>query len=332
MRALVSSSKTASFLAFAAAAILAGAAGCGSNSPNQPPAGPDAAIDAAQAIADGAAAPVDSGVAVDGGASGEVAQAQEAGISTASYCTAKPALTSVNNVGGTWVVRALATQEVHVLGTVLHPKTAFYMLTTMTQAGTAVVADGRYCDRSELDNGSLVTVIIPDAWAHTEKPFHRSGTLTVGNDGLPVLDFPTLVELAGAVADATTDELPTNSTDPRVIDEDNDGHLGITVDVTGQVTGSLYSVQRQTTAILAVPVANDRFEGALSFLSEEKVLASDPALLASLYATALAITDPTPCTSTFAMVKVADGTSLDAGGAPIDCAWVRANETILFPN
>jgi hypothetical protein len=324
MRMLALTSKIAPYL-LATAAI----AGCGSNNDSTP----DTSIaDARPIVADAAVVPpqIDSAPVDDGGVGIEVAQTQEAGGPAVNYCTTKPPVKAVSNIAGTWVVRAVATQEVRVLGTVLYPETVFYMLTTITQSGTALSLFGRYCDRSEVDKDSMVTVIIPDNWAHTEKVVNRAGTLVVGADGVPVLNFPSVVELAGAVADATNDQLPTSPTDPRVIDEDNDGFPGITVSVTGLARGDLYSAQRQTTAIQAIPVAADRFEGNLTFLSEQQVLASNPTSLQTLYATAKTITDPEVCSSTFAMVKVADAT-LDAGGAPVDCAWVRTNEAKLFP-
>jgi hypothetical protein len=125
-----------------------------------------------------------------------------------------------------------------------------------------------------------------------------------------------------------------------VIDEDNDGHPGITVNLTGMLLGSLYSVQRQTTAIIAIPVAPDRFEGVLDFASKQNVLDSYPTSLTALYGQAVAYSDPSECSSTFAMVKVADATNvapldastLDASdGSPPSCAWLRDNEAVLFP-
>jgi hypothetical protein len=359
-----------------AAAIAVLAAACGSNgnvaspdalccSENEAgvgPTGPDAGSADVREIADapGAQEAGPSGPA-DGGVDAGVVELPEAGRlgptdvdldggalapqdsgppkPATAYCTSKPALPSVTDITGTWVLRALGTQAVSALGTKLHPKSVFYILTTITQSGSAVAANGHYCDRTEIDEASSgVTVIIPDKWAHTEKVMNRSGTLAVGADGVPVLNFPSLVEFAGARMSADTDPLPTTATDARVIDEDLDGNPGITVSVTGLVAGRLYSVQRQTTSIAAVAVAADRFEGVLSFKSEQNVIGSSPATLQAFYASAVAAPDTTPCSSTFGMVRVADAPAtpgapvMDKGGTPIDCTWVRAQEATLFPN
>lgn len=328
-----SCSKTDALLRFLVPALTTVAIGCGSDSPP-----PDTA-DAGYGGHDAAIVERDANVSDANGSEANAAEAnaavdlsEPASIPVAGYCTSKPAIPAVTSISGTWVIRALATQQVSVLGTVLHPQTLFYMLTTMSQSGDKVTANGFYCDRAEIDQpGSLVTVIVPDKWAHTEKVVNRTGTLTVGADRVPLLNFGPLVELAGAVAGPDTDAVPATLSDPRVIDEDQDGHPGITINVTGMATGSLYSVQRQVTSIAAIPVAADRFEGTLSFGSEQKVLDSNPTGLTTLYATAQASTDPTPCASTFTMVKVAEATaSVDAGPA-VSCEWVRQNEAVLFP-
>jgi len=118
--------------------------------------------------------------------------------------------------------------------------------------------------------------------------------------------------------------------DPRVYDQDNDGNPGVTVILTGTaLSGSLYAVQFQTTAISAVAVAPDRMEGALTFTSAQTVLGSDPTNLASLYKLGgESKADPVICNSSFVMVKVADAPVADGGA--IACEWVRANETALF--
>jgi hypothetical protein len=277
------------------------------------------------------------------------ANAQEVGTSS-PYCTSKPAVASVTNLSGTWVMRLVGTLQVSALGTKLYPESVFYILTTISQSGTDIVADGRYCDRTEIDApGALVPVIIPDKWAHTEKPIHRLGSFVPGNVGMAILNFPNLVEIAGAVlASPDTDPLPTDPLDSHVIDEDGDGHPGITVNLSGIAPGSLYSVQRQTTSVVAVAVASDRFEGVLTFGSSQVVLDSNPSSLKGLYAQSISSPDPTPCSSTFAMVKVSgasgldcglvDGGAVDAGdvdgganGATLSCACIREHEAWLFP-
>ena len=273
-------------------------------------------------------------------------------------CTSKPALASVTDLSGTWVVHMEGSQVV-TPGFVspFSTQSSYYLLMTIKQTGTTVVADGRYCDRIEIDPPkSIAPVTIPDRWAHTEKPIHRTGKFALGNDGIFVLDFSPSVEIAGAVlVDPAVESLPTSADDPRVVDEDGDGHPGLTVTLGGSlVKGSLYTAQRQTTSVHAIAVAPDRVEGSLAFSSIQNVLGSDPSSIsdpntlvgAALTKPGTTSPDPILCNSTYVMVKIADapgggvdggdvdGGSVDGGsvdGGGVSCEWVRERETTLFP-
>jgi hypothetical protein len=247
------------------------------------------------------------------------------------YCTSKPVQASVTNVSGTWVVRTIGAIVVNapIIG-VVHQQIVLTLLVDVSQQGTNLVADGRYCNRQQKsDPGALTQVIIPDAWAHTETPLQRPGTFAVASDGAPVVIFTTMAETMGAVLTSPgTEPLPTAADDPRVIDQDNDGNPGITVSLTGLgISGQLYAVQRQITSFAGIPVSQNRIEGAVTFSTEQNVLDSNPPSLATLYAQAgQSGADPTVCSSTFTMIKVADA----ADGGAVTCAWVRANEAALI--
>jgi hypothetical protein len=300
------------------AAVMMGGLDCGSNSP--------------------------SGSNIDASVAPDLPSAAEAGAGEVQgalppYCTNKTALASVTDLSGTWVARITGAEVVNapVVG-VMHNQTVLYLLVNISQQGTVLSADGRYCDRIQVNApGAIAPVVIPNAWAYTESPVHRPGTFAIGADGFPVLTFSPVVEVIGAeLADPALDPLPTTTSDPRVYDEDNDTNPGITIVLSGQLlAGSLYTVQRQTTSVSAVAVAPGRIEGAVNFTTEQNVLASKPDSLAVLYSQGGSGADPILCNSGFVMVKIGDAQTPDGGG-PIDgggisCDWVRANETVLFP-
>jgi hypothetical protein len=296
-----------------------------------------------------------AGCGSSSGGSTPDAQVAEAGAPEVSaalpYCTAKPALPSVTDLSGLWVARVTGSQIVNapIVGAVPN-QNVFYLLVTISQTGAAVVVNGRYCDRTQINAPTaIVPVVIPDAWAHTEKGVYRTGTFATGADGYAILDLPAVTETSGAVLNPPDAPLPATADDPNVIsviDEDNDGHPGITVRLSGQsFAGSLYTVQQQVTAIKAIAVAPDRLEGTLAFTSKQIVLASDPATIAVLYSQSTTSPDFVTCNSGVSMVKVGQAPALDGGsvdasaidagaidaGGAITCAWVRANETSLFP-
>ncbi len=302
-------------------ALVAGLlAGCGS--PSATPASPDAGGGA------GADAPAAGEVGGDGGADGACIAAQ----AVPSLCTNKPALPSVMDLSGTWVLEMIGAQTVTAptYSNPFHLKSIGVILVQVTQIGSDVALAGHYCDRIQHDDSANpAKVVIPDAWAHTAFPIQRSGTFADNGSGQLELLLPTAIEVAGAnLADPACDALPTDPNDPNshVVDVDGDGFPGLTVNLTGNLlSGSLMSVQRQATTLHGVAVAADRIEGGMTYESDQVVVESDPPSIKNLYLVSKSSADPAVCASTFLMVKVPDD---DAGA--VDCVWVRANESTLL--
>jgi len=260
---------------------------------------------------------------------------------TKPTCTSKPAVASVTDLSGTWVARVSAAQVVTapIVG-VMRNVYVLTMLVTITQTGTAIVADGRNCDRLQVNEPTAVApVVIPEIWAHTETPVHRTGSFAVGAAGYPIFHLDAGTEVIGAKLSSPMACLPTQSDDPAVYDQDKDGKPGITVRLNGQsLVGTLCAVQTQTTAVNAIAVSADRLEGDLHFAAQQNVLESDPDTLGILYGQGVTGPDPVLCNSGFVMVKVADTQAVDGGasadggaGGSLTCDWVRVNEAALFP-
>jgi hypothetical protein len=274
----------------------------------------------------------------DAAAGLEAASAPD-GAAATPFCTSKEAITSLTDLSGTWVARVVGAQIVNALGADMPSQTILHLLVTITQQGANLVANGRYCNREQVSQGGLIKVVIPDLWAHTETPVHRTGTFAVGAEGFPVLTWDELSEAFGAVLVPPTDiTLPTLPTDTRVIDQDGDGNPGITIAVMGTgIAGNLYVDQLQTTSVRAIAVGPNRFEGTLTFLSQQNVLDTSSASLTILYQSSggTSRTDPVVCNSSFTMVKVADAQAADGGasidgGTAVSCEWVRDKEATLF--
>ena len=166
-------------------AVLGSACGGGSSNPDAAPAAPEA-----------------------GGS-------QEAAGPPPPYCTSKSALAGVTNLSGIWVARATGAVVVNapIVG-VMRNQTQFTMLLTIVQQETALTADGRYCDRFQVNPpNAIAPVVIPNAWAHTETPVHRTGKFEVGTDGFPVLSIDLMSEEIGWVLGTPPNSLPTVATD-----------------------------------------------------------------------------------------------------------------------
>ena len=241
-------------------------------------------------------------------------------------CPSSPALASVTDLSGTWVLETIGAQTVTAptYSNSFHLKSLGVILVDVVQNAADVTLTGHYCDRIQNDDvNNPATVIVLDPWRLTPSLVQRSGTFAPDESGQLTLTLPSLIEVAGAdLADPACDALPTDPNDPRVVDTDGDKYPGISVGLRGLITGIIRCVQRQATALHGVAVAADRVEGWMIYESDQSVLASDPANIKSLYSMSKSSADPTACSSSFVMVKVAAG---------VDCDWVRSNEATLFP-
>ncbi len=249
---------------------------------------------------------------------------------TAPLCTCSPSLPSVVDLSGTWVLKTVGAQVVTTpaFAQPFHLKSVNVLLAQVVQAGSDVTLGASYCDRIQHDDPSNpAKVVLPDAWRLTPAPLVRSGSFADDGTGQMTLTLPTLIEVFGAIlTDPANEALPVDANDPRLFDTDRDGFPGITVDLTGLISGTLRSVQRQATALYGVAVSPDRVEGGMAYESDQSVVASDPPNIKTLYSGSKASADPTACSSTFVMVRVPD--VADAG--VVDCAWVRDNEVTLL--
>ena len=303
-------------------------AGCGGSSTGPATSTPDAGGGAGSDAAQGAQAGGDAGPAVEAG--GDAGAENAEGGALPPLCTSKPALPAVTDLSGTWVLETIGAQTVTAptYSNPFHLKSIGVILVQVAQTGSDVTVAGHYCDRIQNDDSANpAKVVVPEAWGHTAFPIQRSGTFADNGSGQWELTLPTAIEVAGAnLADPAHDALPTDANDPRVVDTDNDGFPGITVDLTGALlAGSLMSVQRQTTTLHGLAVAADRIEGGMIFESDQSVVESDPASIKKLYQLSKSSADPAECASSFVMVKVPEE---DAGA--MDCDWVRANESLLL--
>lgn len=117
-----------------------------------------------------------------------------------------------------------------------------YSLLTLERDGTGVKAIERNCHITITSSGPVKQVIpdaLPQSAAAIVSPFRiwpDGNTLRFAKDESPMV--------IGAAIQGASDALPTSPSDARVVDQDGDGHPGVTVKVSGLVTGEIYLVQR----------------------------------------------------------------------------------------
>ncbi len=185
--------------------------------------------------------------------------------------------------------------------------------------GDAVRVSNRTCAVSQAEQAGVKPVFGP---AFIEAlPVTEVGVTVSGPEVGPwdVVFEPDLIVMGAALSDPEVDALPSEAGDPRVVDADEDGKPGLTVKLTGLISGEVWVTQRNRGGMSGVVTAAGRMEGLLLGSSEQTTLGAEPAALASFSMSA--DKHPDPDKSAFVWVPVGAGT---------DCAALKAQAQTLF--
>ncbi len=188
------------------------------------------------------------------------------------------------------------------------------------QDGLSLVMFDQYCFTVIEESSLLAKTEIPDTFMRSLCPEPRPATLHE-KEGEFILVQPPYLELRGTfLDDPAADALPVDPEDPRVIDQDEDGFPGMTVNVTllGLMQAQIYVVQRVQYQLRGVVVSTDRVEGLIGWTDEQVVLAATSPLL---MAGAESVQDPDPTKHLFVMLRAQEEWT---------CEWLRENWRQLF--
>ncbi len=132
------------------------------------------------------------------------------------------------------------------------------------------------CSVEMESSSTVVKTIVPDAFVRSLPTTERSMRV----DGSR-FEMPPLWEARGVNLSAVeTEALPTDKNDARIFDQDGDGKPGMTVRISGIISGDIYVIQRGSTE-LAGTVAENRLDGLVVWTDEQVILGSDNAILES---------------------------------------------------
>lgn len=226
--------------------------------------------------------------------------------------------TSAPPIEGTWAQMLVygAINDIPAVGQMSGATTTIQRV-TVTREDTTLTMSVEPC-AIEIDNGTdVIQTIIPDAFLKSLGVTGRTGHLAYeGGQWRYVQDSK--LQLRGVHLDAPeTDSLPTDASDPRVWDQDEDGNPGVTVRITGLTDGEVYVVQRDIHSIDAV-VGGDHIDGLVSWSTEQVVLGSDNPVLNMQTQSAK---DPDPSASYVRSTRVQEA---------VDCAGILASRDSLF--
>jgi len=170
----------------------------------------------------------------------------------------------------------------------------------------------------EIDNGTpVIQTIVPDAFLASLGVSDRLGALSLEGGQWRFVQESKL-QLRGVKLDAPqTEALPVEASDPRVWDQDADGHPGVTIRIAGMTDGEVYLVQRDIHALDGT-VQGDRIDGLADWSTEQVVLGSDNPILDMQTASAK---DPNAALSYFRSTRIEPN---------MDCVAILAQREQLF--
>ncbi|MDP2470147.1 MAG: hypothetical protein Q8W45_04290 [Candidatus Palauibacterales bacterium] len=200
----------------------------------------------------------------------------------------------------------------------LRVRTTGILLHRVIASEDGLAVESRYCSIEQEPLGKVRTSIGPGfvsaipAWV---------SPLTADPDGGPagVRIARHTVVLGAHLVDPENDRLPTEEDDPRVTDPDGDGNPGVTVDVSGFVSGQVYLVQRLVRGLRGTAGPGGRMTGTVEGAGDQVVIGASSGILKTF--TPDFEYNPDPKRNTFVWVPVPEDAT---------CASVLAGRDSLF--
>lgn len=145
--------------------------------------------------------------------------------------------------------------------------------------GDRLYGQGTLCDLRIESSSSLVKTELPAAFRRALPPVRTDARL-LEQDGKLFFQQGWQTLVVGARLERPDAPLPTSAEDPRVVDADGDGQPGVTVKVSGLVSGEIYLVQRSRSRFRGEQV-KDGFRGRIEFENEQSILGATRSVLKS---------------------------------------------------
>jgi len=183
----------------------------------------------------------------------------------------------------------------------LRVQTTSLLLHRVREEGDGTVVETRYCSVEQEPLGRVRTSLGP-AFV-SAMPIWES-RLVADPDGGPggVRIEEHVMVLGARLEDPGDDELPTEPDDPRVTDPDGDGNPGVSVDVSGMVSGQVYLVQRLVRGLRGTADATGRVTGTVVGTGDQAVIGASNGILRTF--TPRFEHNPDPKRNTFVWVPV----------------------------
>ena len=190
------------------------------------------------------------------------------------------------DVGGSWAILQVtsAITEVPLMGDVVSDTISIGRL-DIEQKGLKLSLQEKVCDLRLRSEASKVRTAIPQAFIRAIPVLRTRARLVEPEEPSGAFGFergPSWMVLGAKLTRPTDEALPTEEEDPRVYDQDRDGHPGVTVEVEGLISGKIYLVQRGWNKLRGThDPERHRIQGRIQWSSEQTILDSTSLFLAS---------------------------------------------------
>ena len=203
---------------------------------------------------------------------------------------------------GRWILRqeTATLSRVAVVGRV-RTVTRSWVLYDLTHQGERLFGSGRLLDIQVAQGASPVTIRFPEAFRQAMPPSRLDATLRREAQRLRLIQPRAWTVLGARLTDPIREPLPLEASDPRVWDQDGDGHPGVTIEIEGMVRGRVYVAQRSWSELDGERSGPDRFTGRVRFGEEQVILGASSRFLKKAPKNT-----PDPTNSRFVLLRVAD--------------------------
>ena len=208
------------------------------------------------------------------------------------------------DLSGDWamVQVMVATADLPVVGS-LWIDTIVGAFTHITQSGSTLILQDRYCFTDASPSTFLFSTNIADVTMQSIQPEPRTAMLSLEDcDYRFSQDWYT--EIRGAILeDPENESLPIDPEDPRLVDLEEDGHPGMTIEasILGLFKGEGYSVQRYRYRLDGTVFDANTIIGFIDWTSEQTVVAATNPLFMEAFSDD---TDPDPTKHRFVMIRI----------------------------
>jgi hypothetical protein len=189
-------------------------------------------------------------------------------------------------------------------------QTTNFLLHRVRESDGGLVVESRYCHIEQEPLGRVRTSLGP-RFVAAMPSWEASLTRDSESEDAGAMRLAEAVMVLGArLDDPADDALPADADDPRITDPDGDGNPGVTVEVSGFVSGQVYVVQRLVRGLLGTATPDGRATGTVIGTGNQVVIGASNAILKTF--TPRFEHNPDPKRNTFVWLPVPDGSTCES--------------------